>query len=342
MGTNIKDLLKYNEIGFSDLNNKKLAVDSFNILYQFLSTIRQRDGSLLKDSNGNVTSHLTGLFSRTTRLMKYGINLAFVFDGKAPELKLKERERRMKLKEAAGLEYNKAKEEGDEELMKKYASRTSKLTSDMINESKKLLLALGCPVVQAESEGEAQVAYIVNKGDCYAGVSEDYDSLLYGIPNLVKNLAISGRKKRGSTYVSVKPKIINFSENMNNLGIDKDKLIMFAMLVGTDYNPGGIKGIGPKNALKLVKEYGDDPEKLFLKVKWEENCDISWNEIFYLFKKMKVKESYSLDWKDIDVEEIKKILVDNHDFSEERVDSSIKDLVKERSKKSQTGLGDWI
>lgn len=341
MGTNIKELLIAKEIKISDLKDKKLAVDSFNVLYQFLSTIRQRDGSLLKDSQGRVTSHLTGLFTRTSNLMEKGLKPCFVFDGKPPELKRAERERRIALKEEALKEYKKAKEKGNIEEMKKFASRTSKLTGDMIDESKELIKSLGLPVIQAKSEGEAQVAYIVNEGKAFAGVSEDYDSLLYGIRNLVKNLTISGKRKFGAAYVSIKPKIINFTENVNALGIDRDQMIAIAMLVGTDYNPGGIKGIGPKTALKLAKEYKNDLDKLFKEVKWDEHCDNKWTEIFYTIKKMPVNKDFELKWSKPNPEKIFELLVEEHDFSRERVESTISKLIKQGSKKEQKGLGDW-
>jgi flap endonuclease-1 len=341
MGTNLKDLLVMKEIEFKDLKDKILVVDTFNVLYQFLTTIRQRDGTPLKDSHGNVTSHLTGLFNRTTRLMKESMKLIFVFDGEPPELKQKERTRRTDIKKEALKRYKEAKKKGDEKEMKKYAARTSKLTGEMIEESKELIEALGLPVIQAPSEGEAQVSYVVSKGDAYAGVSEDYDSLLYGIPRLVKNLTISGRRKFGATYVSIKPKIINFADNINELSIDQDHLIVLAILIGTDYNPGGVKGIGPKTALKLVKEYKDDFKGLFEHIKWEEQFDIPWSDIFYLIKKMPVNKKYSVKFGKIDKDKIFEMLVDRHDFSVERVENALGALADQEKAKQQKSLTDF-
>jgi flap endonuclease-1 len=296
----------------------------------------------LKDSEGNITSHLTGLFSRTTKLMHYGIKLAFVFDGKPPELKEKEREKRKTVKQEAMRLYEEAKKKEDIESMKKYASRTSILDKEMIKESKELISALGFPVVQAPSEGEAQVAKIVSDKNAFAGISEDFDSLLYGIPKLVKNLSITGRRKLRSTYITIKPKLINLSENLNKLGIDNDQLIVLAMLVGTDYNPGGIRGIGPKNALKLVKQHKDDFDNLFKEVKWNESFDFPWTDIYYLIKKMPVEKDYNLKIEKISPEKIFELLVEKHDFSKERVEKAMETLIKSESKKQQKGLGDWI
>lgn len=343
MGTQIKCILKSNEISLNDLNNKTLVIDSYNFLYQFLTTIRSRDGSLLMDSKGNVTSHLVGLFSRTTRFMQNNIKLIFVFDGEPPKLKEMERQRRKELKIQAKKKYEKAVEEENIEEMKKYASRTSRLTEDMVEESKKLISALGLPIVQAPSEGEAQAAYIVKNKDADYCVSQDFDSLLFGSPMLVRNLSLIGkRKKSGLSYETVKPEIIDLSENLNNLGIDQNRLIALAMLVGTDYNIGGIKGIGPKNALKLVKKYKSNFDALFKEVKWNDFFDYPWKEVYELFKKIPTTSSYNLKWKEPDKDRVINLLVNEHDFAAERVKIVLDRLLKNRESKQQKDLGEFF
>jgi len=343
MGTQIKCLLKSNEISLNDLNNKTLVIDSYNLLYQFLTTIRSRDGSLLMDSKGNITSHLVGLFSRTTKLIQNNIKLIFVFDGKPPRLKEIERQRRKEIKIHAEKKYEKAVEEENIEEMKKYASRTTRLTEDIIKESKKLISALGLPIVQAPSEGEAQAAYLAKKKEADYCVSQDFDSLLFGSPKLVRNLSLIGkRKKSGLSYETVNPEIIDLSENLNNLGIDQNQLIALAMLVGTDYNIGGIKGIGPKNALKLVKKYGSDFEGLFKDVKWNEFFSYPWKEVYDLFKNIPIEKEYLIEWKEPNKEEVIDLLVNEHDFAIERVKTVLDKLSKNKESKQQKGLGEFF
>jgi len=344
MGVAIIDILKTKELSFEELKNKKIAIDAFNILYQFLSTIRQRDGSLLTDSNGNITSHLVGLFARTTNLMEKGIKLAFVFDGEVPELKEEERERRKAIKQEAQRKYELAVEKKDIEAMKKFAARTSVLTKEMVQEAKDLISALGLPVIQAPSEGEAQASFMVKKNKAFAVVSQDVDALIFGAPLLIRNLSISGRRKKADSlsYATVKPELIDLSENLNILGIDQDQLIVLGMLVGTDYNKGGIKGIGPKNALKLVKNYKKDFDELFKQVKWNEYFNFGWKDVYYLIKKMKVTDNYKLRWEELDVEKIIKLLVEKHDFSRERVEKGLAKLLKNNKSKQQKGLKDFF
>lgn len=343
MGIKITELMVRKEIDIDSLSGKVIAVDSSLFLYQFLSTIRQADGSLLMDSRGNITSHLSGLFFRTINLMQKGLKLVFVFDGKAPELKREERERRSQLKEEALKQYMIAKERQDLESMKKYASRTSVLTKDMINESKELLSALGLPYVQAPAEGEAQAAHMVKKNDCYAIATQDADGLMFGTPRLIRNLSMVGRRKTANklSYATISPEIVDLKETLDSLGINHEQFVILCMLVGTDFNIEGIKGIGPKNALKLVKEFKDDFDTLFKKVEWDKHFSNNWKDIYNIIKNMPVTDSYKLEWKSYDEDKIKEILVKKHEFSAERIESALEKLEKNKIK-GQKGLGDFF
>lgn len=344
MGIQFKDLISSKEIELIDLKNKVLAVDTSNMLYQFLASIRARDGSLLMDSEGNITSHLQGLLLRTSNLMGLGVKLCFVLDGKPPELKKEERERRKEIKQEAERQYQIAKKRRELDAMKKYAARTIRLTPDLVEESAKLIEAFGLPVIQAPSEAEAQAAFIVKNKDAFAAASQDYDSLLHGAVKIVRNLSVAGKRKKAGNlaYITVTPEIISLSDNLNKLGIDQNQLIALAMLIGTDYNIGGIKGIGPVNALKLVKKHKSDFNSLFKEVKWEDSFSFEWTEIYNLIKKMPVKKEYSLKWAPASKEKILSLLCDKHDFSQERVEKTISKLVKEKDTKKQTGLDQFM
>jgi flap endonuclease-1 len=343
MGVAFKGLIISKEIELEDLKNKIVILDSYNVLYQFITTIRGRDGSLLMDSKGNITSHLVGLFSRTASLMQKGIKPVFVFDGKPPELKQKTREERRALKLGAEKKFLEAQKKDDKEEMKKYASRTSRLSKEMIDEAKELVSLLGLPIVQAPSEGEAQAAYMVQKNKGFAVGSQDFDSLVHGATKLVRNMSISGKRKKGHTigYETISPELIDLSENLNNLGIDQSQLIVLAMLIGTDYNPGGIKGAGPKNALKLVKQHKTDFDTLFKEVKWNDYFDFPWTDVFYLIKKIPTTNNYNLKWENVNNEKIKDMLIDKYEFSEQRVENTLEKQKKETSKKQQKSLGDF-
>lgn len=341
MGLQFKELVVKKEISISDLKGKVLAIDAMNMLYQFLTTIRSPDGTVLTDSKGRVTSHLIGLFSRSTALMEQGLKLVFVFDGRPPEIKQKTWEKRSAVKQEASLKLKVAEEDKDLESMRKFAARTAILTKDMKEDAQAVITALGLPIVQAPSEGEAQTAHMVKNGDAYASVSQDYDNLIFGCPVLVRNLSIEGRRKKTGTlaFQKVNPEVIMLQDVLNHLKLDVEQLIVLAILVGTDYNPGGVKGIGPKTGLKLLKEHGHDFEAIFSKVEWKKhNPDLSWKEVFDTIHKIPVTDKYKLEWKKIDEEKLLQLLVEGHDFGEERVRSKIEKLREAQKEMAQKGL----
>ncbi|NTV23883.1 MAG: flap endonuclease-1 [Nanoarchaeota archaeon] len=338
MGAKLGDLIVGEEISLDSLSGKKIAVDAYNTLYQFLTTIRQQDGTPLMDRSGRITSHLSGLFFRTSRLLKAGIKPAFVFDGKAPELKRQERQRRSELKKDALEKYKEAEAEGDVELMRKYASRTATLTAQMIEESKELISLMGLPIIDAPSEGEAQAAHLVKKGEFYAVASQDTDSLLFGATRIIRNLSVSNKKKKGVTYVSVDPEKIELSNVLIQNKLDQSQLIVLAILCGTDFNIGGIKGIGPKKALALLSKFDHSFDTLFEEVKWKEHFTTDWKEIYSIFEHIPVTDEYELKWSPISHAALKEYLI-AHDFSEERIESSLSELTK---KQSQRGLSDFF
>ncbi|MAG60494.1 flap endonuclease-1 [archaeon] len=345
MGLKIKDIIVRETIDTKKLAGKILAVDSMNYLYQFLTTIRGPDGSPLTNSKGEVTSHLIGLFNRTTSLMSEGMKFVFVFDGKAPPLKQVTWDKREALKKEASLRLDAARDEGDLGGMKKYAGRTARLSKEMIEDSKEVIRLLGLPIVQAPSEGEAQASAMVMSGVAYACVSQDYDNIVFGCPRLVRNLSIAGRRKRTGKFgtVKVEAEQILLADNLKELGIDRDGLIVLAMLVGTDYNPAGVKGIGQKKALKLVKESDGNYDKLFESVNWSEIYpELPWKELFSVIKDMPTVEASDLSWEEVDVEGLVTCLVSRHGFSEDRVRSKLESLKLATKAKAQKGLSEWI
>src|SRR5947207_7243279 len=258
MGILLTPIIVKQHLALDDLRAKRVAVDTNGELYQFLALIRLRDGSPLKDSHGRITSHLSGLFYRTTRLITdYGMELAFVFDGKPPAMKFAEIARRRAVKEKYDAEQAAALEAGDLEKAYSKATMTSRLTRDMADEARELLRLMGLPVVQAPSEGEAQASHMAAQGTVWAAASKDYDCLLFGAPRLTRFLTISGKEFLPSkgAFRAITPELIDTRAMLEHYHITREQLVDLAMLIGTDFNDG-IKGIGPKKALKLVSEYG--------------------------------------------------------------------------------------
>ena len=325
MGVAIKDILEIDYIDKSKLSNKKIAVDTFNMLYQFLSSIRQADGEPLKNSKGEITSHLKGLFNRLIFFKINNIETIFIFDGIAPKLKEKERELREEKKKKAMENYEIAKSQENLKDMKKFSQSLTKLNEKMIEDSKTLISLFGFPIINAPSEGEAQGSYLTKKGKVFAVSSQDFDSLLFGSKYLIRNLSVSQKRKVAGTsmYKETEIEFIDLEKNLKNLDLNIEELTILAILVGTDFNPGGIKGIGPKKALKLVKEYRGKWEELFKILDWYTHFDFSWILVYNTIAKMKTKEvEEELKFEKVQKEEVINFLT-NFDFDKEILQKSL-------------------
>jgi len=342
LGVDFGDLVVRRALTLEELRGRSIAVDGYNALYQFLTVIRQPDGTPLMDSHGRVTSHLSGVFYRTINLLEIGVKPVYVFDGRPPEIKEMEVARRKALREEAVKRYEEALQRGDLKAARTYASQSARLREEMVDEVKDLLDAMGVPWIQAPSEGEAQAAYLAIKGDVWASASQDYDSLLYGAPKLVRNLTISGRRRlpKSEKYVEVVPELVLLGEVLRSLGLTREQLIDLAILIGTDYNPDGVKGIGPKRAYILIKKHGSLENVL----KYLPEVQIpSLQSIREIFLKPTVNMDYVVRWRPIDRSKVLEILVEKHDFSRERVEKAI-DRVEAALRKTggQVGLDKWF
>ena len=341
MGVDLTSIIPRKEIDFSYLKNKTVAIDAFNSLYQFLSSIRGQDGSYLMDSKGRITSHLQGLFSRSLNLMGKGIKLIYVFDGEAPKLKFKEREERAGRKIGAEQKYNEAVDEQNIDDMYKYSKQFLRLNQDMVDESKELLKGLGIPVVQALSEAEGQVSYMCKNKIVDFAASQDYDALLFGAPRLIRNLTLSQKRKvRGGKTVFTFLELIELHEVLKDLKLNHEQLIVLGILTGTDFNVGGVKGIGPKKALKLVQEHKTINQ--FDKMFSELNVDFNWREVYDIFVNLPVEENIKLKWNNIDEDKVREVLVEDHEFNLERINNLLTKYKEENKNASQKGLGDFF
>jgi flap endonuclease-1 len=258
MGVLLTPIVSKQTLALEDLRGRSLAIDGNAELYQFLALIRLRDGTPLRDSKGRVTSHLAGLFYRTTRLIAdYRLEPVFVFDGTPPALKAAEIQRRRSTRERYEHEHAEAVRAGDLARAYSKATMTSRLTRDMIAEARELLRLLGIPAIQAPSEAEAQAAHMARTGRVWAAASKDYDALLFGAARLLRFLTISGKEFLPSqgTFRPIVPELLELDRLLDGWRITREQLVDVAILVGTDFNEG-IKGIGPKKALALVQKYG--------------------------------------------------------------------------------------
>jgi flap endonuclease-1 len=340
MGLDLKQLCVRERTNLESFTSKIVAIDAYNAIYQFLSIIRGPDGLPLTDYNGKITSHLSGLFYRNINFLSLGIKPVYVFDGKPPSLKSAEIQRRKQVKKDATIKYEKAISEGNYAEAKKFAQQTSVLRDDMVEESKKLLTLFGIPFIQAPSEGEATAAHLTNTGQAHASASQDFDSLLFGAKRLVRNFTNSGKRKlpNRNTTIEVEPEIIQLDKTLSSLGVTREQLVDIGILIGTDFNPDGFERIGPKTALKMIK----DNEKLENISQIKDKLDeIDYGQIREIFLKPKVAEASEIKFENVDYFGIVNYLTKERSFSLDRVDTSLNRLKKSLEKKSQN-LDQWF
>jgi flap endonuclease-1 len=338
MGVDISALVSGRPIALSDLSGRAVAIDAYNTLYQFLTTIRQPDGTPLRGRDGRVTSHLSGLFYRSAALLEIGIRPVFVFDGRPPKLKARTLETRRVAREAASKEWKEALEAGDMKRALTKASQSSRLDEGMIAESKALLDSMGIPWIVSPTEGEAQMAFMASRGDVWAGASQDFDAILFGTPLLVRNLTLSSRRKTSSGKSSeVTPELVELERVLSALSVTREQLVDLSILVGTDFNEG-IHGIGPKKALKLIREHSSLEEMVRRSVTHvpEEYADVR-----RIFLEPEVTEDYTLRWRGVDAEDVRRLLCDAHGFSVDRVDSAISRAGRGDVARAQSSLDSW-
>lgn len=334
MGLQIGNIVGRRAIELSELKGKTIAVDAFNTIYQFLTSIRQPDGTPLMDFKQRITSHLSGLFYRNISLLAEGVKLIYVFDGEYHPLKSQTHALRQESRDLAKSKYEAAKEEEDIDGMAKYSRGLTRLTKEMIEESKELLQAMGIAVYQAPGEGEMQCAALVRQGQAWAVASQDYDAIAVGGTRLIQNLTLAKKRKTAGGAVYISPEMIEYERVLNELEIDGDQLICLAILVGTDFNPGGVKGIGPKKALLLVKQK-KYPVAIFEEV--QHLLTFDWKEVFSIFKHPNVSAE-KVAMPKMDVAKVKEILVERHDFSLERVENQLAKLKEVKKKNEQSTL----
>jgi flap endonuclease-1 len=318
MGVLLTPIVVKHTIALADLRGRRLAVDANGELYQFLALIRLPDGTPLKDSHGRITSHLSGLFYRTTRLIAdVGLQMVFVFDGRPPVEKTAEIGRRRAVRERYEQEAADARRAGDLAAAYSKSTMTSRLTPEMVAGAKELLRLMGLPTVQAPSEAEAQAAHMARRGDVWAAASKDYDSLLFGAPRLVRFLTITGREFLPSqgAFRPITPELIDLQGMLEALGITRSQLIDLGLLVGTDFHPG-IKGIGPKKALALVTRDGAI-EGMGSEVLDAFGPDL--DRLRQIYLEPEVHEDYRVESGRCDVEEVVRFLCDEHAFGRDRV-----------------------
>ena len=340
MGVGLTPILERRRSSLKALRGKSFAIDASIEIHRFLALIRKSDGTLFTDQSGRPTSHLMGLLTWTSRLLtEFSMRLIFIFDGPPNPLKRKTLEARRMVRQKAESEYSQAVSVGDYSKAWSKAVMTGRVTREILEDSKRLLSLMGVEWLDAPEDAEAQASHMARKGNVWAVGSKDYDCLLYGAPILARYLSIAGleflpAQRRSRRLV---PELIRLSENLQRLGIDREQLVDLAILVGTDFNEG-VRGIGPKKALALIRKCGSLEE---LPDATRNQLPQKIDEIRNVFLRPKVLETITPHSSKLDAQGLVQFLVSERAFSSERVSTIAEKLVRSYGHR-EPGLTKWL
>ena len=336
MGVKLQNIIDREILGYPQLAGNIIAVDAPNIVMALFNFARKnKDGTnagLILDRTQRPISHLYGLLYRTNFFYSKDIFPIYCFDGRDSELKRHITKDQLKDFRFTQKWYESAMKGGNREKAKEIALSKEYLWQNVILESKQLLGALGVPFIESPASAESQCAYLVKQGVANYSNSQDFDSLLFGCPFLVQNLSKSLRRKvQGKwTYNKVTPFHINLAKNLKVLGINQFQLVDIGILIGTDYFPG-IKRIGPKKALNLIKKH-KQVEKIIREEKNQFDFGKLTPEIIKKVRKIflfpDVNKSVSnFYWNLPNKPNILSLLCESHHLNKERVSNNVDKLI---------------
>jgi flap endonuclease-1 len=219
LNTNYPNTIK--KIETMDFDKKKIAIDISIMLYQVIINIRN-SGADMVNNQGEITSHILGLFNKTINLLKMNIIPVYVFDGKPPEFKSKVLEERREVKKKA---YDKLNEDLSEEEKIKYFKRTVSISKKQIEQCMELLEVMGIPYIVAPGEADSQCAILAKNGLVDGVLTEDMDIMTFGAPKIYRNLASYNKANLE----------ISMSDVLKELDLTYEQFVELCILFGCDY-----------------------------------------------------------------------------------------------------------
>ncbi|MFX1456601.1 MAG: hypothetical protein ACFFDB_14600 [Promethearchaeota archaeon] len=335
MGVKLQSLVTQKIIGYQDLAGSIIAIDAPNIILGLFNFVRKNpDGTnagLILDRTQRPISHLYGLLYRINFLYSKKIFPLFCFDGRISEMKRNITKDQLNDFKFAQKWYDEAIKSGHRTIARQIALGKDYLWHNIIIESKQLLGALGVPYIESPASAESQCAYLAKQRVVNYSNSQDYDSLLFGCPDLLQNLSKSLKKKvQGKwSYTKITPQVISLKKMLRQLEISQFQLVDIGMLIGTDYFPG-INGIGPKKSLTLIKKYSQLEDIITNEHDTYNFSNLTQDLIMkirklFLFPEVN-KSTNDIHWNYPNKSNALKLLCEKHFLNKERVENTLSKL----------------
>lgn len=301
--TKLSDLIQSDAYGakchkeIGDYTGKIIAVDTAIVMNQFRSAVPSLQH----------LSPLTGLFFRTLTFLEHDIKPVYVIDGRPPEEKRAELERRA---QHAGWTS---------------PPRHTHTTSQQTQNCQQLLQLIGVPVLMAPGDAEAFCAHLVKTGVAHAVASEDMDTLAYGGSLLLRQL----NAKKDSDITEY-----NLAKILELLQLSQTEFVDLCILLGCDYCDK-IGGLGPKRALKLIQQHRTIELVTQNVNKKTHPIPLGWNYqgARDLFLGNLQLESPELEWREPDEEALVNFLCKQNHIKEHRVRNRMERFRQSRQEK---------
>jgi len=318
----IKNLLKFllqksygiKPILITDYSNKKIAIDTSIILYQSVITIRNSGNDLI-NKEGELSSHILGLFNKTIELLENKISPLYVFDGKPPDIKKEILNARKQVRKKA---LEKLSMATDEKTKIKYLKKAVNITKNHNEQCREMLNYMGIPYINADEEADKTLAYLCKNKMADGVLSEDMDILTLGSPILLRNLLSS---RNG-------PLEINLENILNSLNLTMEQFIDLCILFGCDYCKPIINDKNPNiiydiyHETKSIEKTKDKLLELGYIINETNNYDV--------IKKYLINISNSkinnIEMKRPDMKKLGKLLIEKYDLDKNRIISKLKRL----------------
>lgn len=327
----LRDLATIEEIQSDELSGETVSIDAHNYLYKYMMpTVQYTNAEDYTSTDGVELPVILGILRGLKRFYTNDITPVFVFDGSAHNLKQEEIARRKEQKQNAQSTFENEKEAGNVIEAARYEARSKRLTGSMIAATQRLLDVLNIEQIEAHGAGEAQAAHMARQSDIITGiVSDDYDSLLFGAPEVIRNFTSSEPHER-----------IILADLLESNDISIEQLVWFALFCGTDYNDGAY-GYGPKTSVDAVVNNTTEECRSLVLDNDEDLTDSQLDAILDLFLEPNVMDSYPepTSLAPVSVSELETVVYDELQLETDPVVSAVESLGE--TLPSNSSLDSW-
>jgi flap endonuclease GEN len=179
--------------------------------------------------------HLRNLFFRVHTLLSLDILPVIVLDGACPAAKSDTVQARNRARGLGGVSDSPKRQH-----RRQFAG--------VLRDCGRLVASLGVPCVTAPGEAEAYCAWLDRAGLVDAVVSDDSDCFCYGARTVLRNFSTDPKNFCVTRCTAGRLRA--------ELGLSRERLVVMALLLGSDYNPGGVAGVGREGVVRLFAAWG--------------------------------------------------------------------------------------